>query len=144
MNDGGYRVPGRDVDGTAIEQEKIRQTAETKRKLIEEKEKTKREQAQRSKEKWTEGGFQFMFGASVVSVAAAAAIIGGVYFHGKYPGPPDLEPACAETSEIVSSTTSARRCSPGATLVTEKLANSDALVKCLCPGHAVVGDAGHP
>ncbi len=37
-----YRTPGRDIDATTVETEKVRQAAETKRKAIEEREKTRR------------------------------------------------------------------------------------------------------
>lgn len=43
MSDQPYRTPGRDVDKTEVEITKIREAAETKRKLIEEREKTKRQ-----------------------------------------------------------------------------------------------------
>lgn len=37
-----YRTPGRDIDTTAVETAKIHEAAETKRKLIEEREQTRR------------------------------------------------------------------------------------------------------
>jgi hypothetical protein len=142
MNDGGYRVPGRDVDATAIEQEKIRQVGETKRKLIEEKEKSRREIADKRRIRWTDNGFQNMVVFCVLIPSVALAGIGGFYFNMKTPAAPVQESGCREMSEVINVNTTTRHCGVGARLETEVMPDGHVLVRCKC--FSTVGDAGHP
>lgn len=73
-----YRVPERGIDETEIERAKIHEAGETKRKLIEETEKTKREKAQQY-------GPGPLVAACVIAavVAIPSAIVAGTYIERK-------------------------------------------------------------
>ena len=146
MNEGGYRVPGRDIDETEIEKEKIRQEGETKRKLIEEKEKTRRDNAIQSRMKWTDSGFQPMVGIPLVVALIALTIVGGIYANGKFERHPE---GCQESSDIRSPGNQPFSCGAGGRMTTQLIpgtVNDRILVKCKCPPFApdMEGDAGKP
>ena len=71
-----YREPGRAVDMTEIERAKIHAAAETKRKAIEEGEKTKRARVEARRALWTENGSALLF---VIAVTIVGLIVGGVW-----------------------------------------------------------------
>lgn len=78
-----YRTPGRDVDATAVETAKIHEAAATKRKLIEEQEKTRREKI----EAW--GPIPPVAAGLVIFVAVVTAgIVGHYYVERSRPEPP--------------------------------------------------------
>lgn len=81
-----YRVPGV-IDETEVATEKIRQAAETKRKQIEEREKTRRETIAARKVRWTDSGFQWLVGISLLIVFGTLAIVANVYFDSRKPAP---------------------------------------------------------
>lgn len=137
MNDGGYRAPGRDMDVTVIEQEKVRQAAETKRKLIEEKEKTKRELANARRARWTDPTFALLVGVCTIALCLVGGITLNAWIEAKSPAKPIK---CEELTDIIRPTSDARHCGPGARLETQPMPNGNVLVRCLCS--PPVGDAG--
>lgn len=107
---GGYREPDqRVVDVTEIERAKIHEEAETKRKLIEEREETRRQN------RWSNDSRTHVSVAAALAAAAigiTVALAHANYVSVRYPAPPR---ACREFDPSASSTPSV--CDPGGHLV---------------------------
>lgn len=129
----GYREPGRDIDVTEIERAKIHEAAETKRKLIEEREETRRVKAK------THGPVVPV----VVGLVLLSAIAGGtcVGYRRVEAKDPHRFPACTESAEIVTSNTPPRACS-GGRVTAETLPNGNALIRCRCDAASAEHDGG--
>lgn len=135
MNDGGYRVPGRDIDATAVEQERIRQKEETRRKEIEQREETKRVDI-KARDYAAIIVTRLIVGAVVLGGIIAAGVTGDHYIESHRPNP-----GCIESSDVVSVNSSAHSC-PGGHVETEKLNENQVIFKCRCTHET--NDAGHP
>lgn len=122
-----YRTPGREIDETAVETAKIHEAAETQRKLIEEREKTRRNRTDERRILWTDGGFQPLVGVIVFFVCGAGLGGWALYLHSKRP----VSEACTESAELINVNASARTCE-GGHIVTEPQPGEKVLVKCVC------------
>lgn len=132
-----YRVPGRDIDMTEIEREKIRQAEETKRKLIEQKAETRRREIA---ERDTIGYVAPRLFTTIVALACVIAIGTNIssYLEGKAGGPP-----CHDTVDIRTPSSDPYHCERGARVVTEPFEGGKYTVKCLC-GVNGAPDGGAP
>ncbi len=124
MSTDTYRTPGRAVDETEIEREKVRQAAETKRKAIEEREATRRA---RIKE---QGPAPLLAGAVLGMIGM---VVAGVSFsnwvEAKHPKAPD---PCVERVEVISHSDSSRECHNGGHIETSSMPDGQVLWRCLC------------
>ncbi len=116
-----YREPGRTVDETEIVRAKIHEAAETKRKQIEETEKTKRDRGDTPYIAW---GL-----VSAVAIIGAAICI-GTYITSKYPHPEVVN--CVEKIEIISSESRVRECENGGRIETRSIDNNHIEWRCVC------------
>lgn len=135
-----YREPGRDVDRTDIERAKIHEAGETKRKAIEEQEKTKRAKVEKY------GSAPFGAAAVVLcSLLLAGSFVAYLHYDSKNPHPPaPLLAECVEKVEVISRLSSHRDCEKGGHIETTPLPDGDVLWKCVCGTRVSNSDLGTP
>lgn len=124
-----YREPGRDIDVTEIERAKIHEEAETKRKLISEREETRRA-------RFKEYGPTVPIAVTIVALTALATgtCVANNHIEARAS---DKPVACVETAEVVSVSSPMKKCIGGGMVETEKLTDAQILVRCRCTAPAV-------